>query len=277
MHIKALFIILLLSFNLNVFSQKGKLEKGKESLKTKNTSSFEHTSKSSKSGAFVNRDSSFGEQIATFFLKVFLIATYGVAFETPMEFNSRMHDAEIAHYPFEKGHQGNFIYTDSTNYMSIRFDIRNNFVIENNSLYGNNFAANFRFLKRFALDVDHVYLTEKVAEGKDFFSMYSSLLKYYRIRTQRFDAWYGLGAVYVASGVNTFGFGAGFGAEWFVVKPISLDFSHKWGYINENTVNKTKLLLKYHIKNYHISSGYEQFKIGVSKIDAFSIGIGLSF
>jgi opacity protein-like surface antigen len=83
--------------------------------------------------------------------------------------------------------------------------------------------------------------------------------------------------MHVGSDVNKTGFGLGIGAEWFVAKPISLKFSHKFTNINDREVNNTKFLLKYHLENYHISSGYERFKIGVSKINAFSIGVGASF
>jgi len=122
-----------------------------------------------------------------------------------------------------------------------------------------------------------LYLTEKTGVEKDDFSLYAAFLKYHRIRTQKFDAWFGLGIMHVGNDVDKSGFGIGVGAEWFIKKPISLKFSHKWTNINSQEVHKTKLLFKYHLKNYHISSGYEHFKIGVSKIDAFSIGVGASF
>jgi hypothetical protein len=48
-------------------------------------------------------------------------------------------------------------------------------------------------------------------------------------------------------------------------------------FAQEVKLHKTKLLLKYHIKNDHISSGFEPFKVGVFKIKAFSVGVGASF
>lgn len=263
------------------FAQEGKLEKGKESLKTSSTSSSSSTtrgnSKSRRGSNRDNNDSLLGGFFSEVFLRFFAYTAYGAVIESPFEKEGRMHYAEISNYPYQESNYGNFVYTDSTNYNIIRFDITNNFVFESSNLYGNNFAVNFRFLKRFALDVDYLYLLEKVNGSKDSFSLSSSLLKYYRVRTQRFDAWFGLGIMYVGSDVHETGFGLGLGAEWFIKKPISLDFSHKWTNINQQEVHKTKMLLKYHIKDYHISSGYKHFKIGVSKIGAFSLGIGASF
>lgn len=284
MHRKLLLVITVFTISFSSFSQSGKLEKGKESLKsTTSTSSSSSTSssnsskKSKRASKRNDNGSFFGSFFGEVFVKLFAYTAYGVAIEFPLERETRMHSAEIAHYPYEKALQGNFIYTDSINYNVTRFDITNNFVIQNSNLYGNNFDVDFRFLKRFSVAASYLYLTEKTAIKRDDFSLYSAFLKYHRIRTQKFDAWFGLGIMHVGNDVDTSGFGLGVGAEWFIKKPVSLKFSHKRASINDREVNNTKLLFKYHLKNYHISSGYEQFKIGVSKIDAFSIGVGASF
>ncbi len=275
-----LVIVLLFGIQLSSFAQEGKLKQGKESLKTTkpSRSTGKRTTKTTNNGRSRNR---FGDDFSNPFARIIWgIAAhtfYGVAIESVFEKNGRMHDAEISNYSYKTPIYGNFIYTDSTNYNVTRFDITNTFVRENRNLYGNNFGVNFRFLKRFALDLDYLYLTEKVQNNRESFSLYAALLKYYRVRTQRFDAWFGLGIMHVGSDVDKSGFGIGVGAELFVAKPISLDFSHKWTKINQEEVHKTKLLLKYHIKNYQVLSGYEHFKIGVSKIAAFSIGAGASF
>ncbi|WP_158839686.1 hypothetical protein [Polaribacter sp. L3A8] len=280
MHRKFLLIaVLIFSINTTLFSQEGKLDKGKKSLNRTNYSNSggkKSTKNTNSSGNTSNNDDTINPFVGIVW-GLFAYTVYGAFVETPWEVNGRMHDAEFSNYAYKENRYGNFIYTDSTNYNITRFDITNNFVIENKNLYGNNFGLNFRFLKRFAVDLDYLYLSEKVNGKRDSFSLYSALLKYHRIRTQRFDAWFGLGMMYVANEVNKTGFGLGVGAELFIAKPISLDFFHKWTNINNQEVHKTKLLLKYHIQNYQISSGYEHFKIGVSKINAFSIGVGASF
>lgn len=281
---KRIFVLIMFLFAMNLasYAQTGKLEKGKESLKESSSSSnatSSTTSTTKKSGRRTrnyNDNSSFRSFFAGIFIDLFAYTAYGVAIESPFELNGRMHDAELANYPYQSSFHGNFIYTDSINYNITRFDITNNFILENSNLYGNNFGVDFRFLKRFGLEFDYLYLTEKTNRNRDQFSLYSALINYHRIRTQKLDAWFGLGVMHVGYNVNKTGFGVGLGTEWFVAKPISLKFSHKWTNINSREVNNTKLLLKYHIKNYHISSGYEHFKIGVSKIDAFSIGVGVS-
>lgn len=270
-------VILMVAIQHSFLAQEGKLKKGKESLQNKNSSNGGTIKTSSNSSSRNRTNNNNFNPFARIIWSIAAYTVYGVAIESPFEKNGRMHDAEISNYSYKEKHYGNFIYTDSTNYNITRFDISNSFVRENHNLYGNNFGVNFRFLKRFALDFDYLYLTEKVNDTRDSFTLYSALLKYHRIRTQRFDAWFGFGIMHVASDVNKSGLGIGLGAEWFIKKPISLDFSHKWTNINQQEVNKTRLLLRYHIKNYNISSGYEHFKIGVSKVKAFSLGAGVSF
>ncbi|WP_299063348.1 hypothetical protein [uncultured Polaribacter sp.] len=262
------------------FSQEGKLEKAKESLKSSSSSSTSiKTNKSSRSSSANNNDneSFFGSIFAGFFWEIAKYTVYGVAIESEFEKEGKMHNAEISNYPYKESKSGNFIYTDSINYKITRFDIYNHILIENKNLYGNDLGVNFRFLKRFAIDINYTTFLEKVEGKKDSFNMYSALLKYYRIRTQRFDAWFGLGATHIANNVNETGFTFGFGGEIFIKKPISLVGSHKWTTIHQESIRNTKLLLKYHIKNYRISSGYEHYKLAVSKINTFSLGVEISF
>lgn len=271
------FTFLVVSFQS--FSQEGKLNEGKESLKStsSSTNTTSTSKKSSRRSNNNNDDSVFGSFFSEIFIKLFAYTAYGVAIESPFENEGRMHDAEIAHYPYESSSHGNFIYTDSINYNITRFDVYNRFLIENKNLYGTNLGVDFRFLKRFSLEADYLSFIEKVNGKRDSFIMFSTLLKYHRIRTQRFDAWFGLGLTHIGSGVNETKFLMGLGGEIFIKKPISLAISHKWATVNSESVNNTKLLLKYHIKNYRIASGYEHYKIGVSKINAFSLGVEVSF
>jgi len=257
------------------FSQSGKLQKAKQSLNTPSTNTSKSVKSSKRNSKKVSR--SYKNPFAEILVRIALYSTYGIFIETPLERDGKMHDAEIAQYPYKEARYGNFIYTDSINYSIGRFDISNSFVIEDKNLYGNNLNLDFRFFKRMGLEVGYLQLFEKNNGKSDSFSLFSAMVNYHRIRTQKLDVWFGLGIMYVGNNVRKSGFSYGFGAEWFIKKPISLLVSHKSASINQRGVNKTKLLLKYHLKNYHISSGYENFVLAVSTIDAFSIGFGVSF
>lgn len=277
MNIKLLYILLLLLFlSSNGFSQEGKLDKAKESLKQEKTTISKNvrTSKSTSDRALFEDNVNPFVQI---FGYIFAYTAYGIAFESPFERNGRMHNAEIAKFPYQKSTHGNFIYTDSINYNLTRFDVYNHFFIENRNLYGNDFGVDFRFLKRFSLDVHYTTFSEKINNQNDSFDMFSAMLKYYRIRTQRFEAWFGLGFRKIFNDVDKTRFLVGFGGEIFIANPISFSVSHKLATFNNQSVNNTQLYVKYHLKNFRMISGYEHYKLGVSKINAFSMGVEASF
>jgi len=254
------------------FSQNGKLKDAKESLKdnTSTTSLSSSTTTSSRSS-----DSSFDSGNPLLDL-TFLIAfnlTYGIIIESVFELNSQMHSSQIS----TPSQYGNFTYNDTDYFSLARLDISNAIVIEDKNLYGNNLNLNFRFAKRFDLEVGYLQLVERNNGQTEGFSLFTTMVNYHRIRTQTVDFWFGLGAMYVANNVKEFGFAYGGGIELFVAKPISILASYKGTTINSENVSKTKALLKYHINEYHISTGYEHFSLGVSDVNTLSLGFGFSF
>lgn len=273
--LSALFVLIC----FNVFSQEGKLERAKGSLKSTSSSGNSGVTalNSSKSTATNTTSNTYENPFIRIVWYAAAYTVYGIFFESPWEMKSRMSVAEISNYPYKESKYGNFIYTDATNYNITRFDLYNRFLIESKNLYGNDIGVDFRFLKRFALDLNYTDFLENRNSKRDSFKMFSTLLKYHRIRTQRFDVWFGLGFRHIFNDVKETGFLRGFGGEIFIAKPISLAVSHTWATVNNQSVRNTKLLLKYHIKNYRISSGYEHYKLGVSKIRTFSMGVEASF
>jgi len=280
---KKLFILLVLLFTFYYcgYAQEGKLENAKKRLKSTHSNVSTVKNKRVSSASSSNED----ELNTSFFALVFRdllwgivkYSVYGVVIESAFERAGSMHSAEISNYPYKEASHGNFIDTDATNYNSTRFDMYTYFLVENRSLYGVDFGVDLRFLKRFVLDVNYTTFQENIKGQKDSFKMFSTLLKYQRIRTQHFDAWFGLGFIHVFKDVNKTKWLLGFGGEIFVARPVSIHVSYKWATINSLSVRNTKLLLKYHVKNYKIAAGYAHYKLAGSKINAFSIGVEVSF
>ena len=93
-------------------------------------------------------------------MKVLLISHFGKALTSNYFWNVFLDT--ISEYPYKVKKSGNYLYTDSINYKLTRFDISNNFLIENKYLYGNDLAIDFRFLKRMGIEVDYLQLFEKL-------------------------------------------------------------------------------------------------------------------
>lgn len=273
MKLKITTILFVFFFSFQGFSQSGKLDKAKESLKTTTTSNGTTTVKNSrKTSSNVAIENPFKRIL--FYL--FAYTAYGVVIESPFEFKGKMHDAEIAKYPYKEPHYGNFLYATNIDYALARLDISDHFVIENSHLYGNHLQTDFRFFKRMGVEVTYLKLYEKLNRRTATFSLASAMLNYHRIRTQKLDLWVGLGTMYVGEEVHKFGFSYGAGATWFIKKPISITASIKATNINNRSVNTSKVMLQYYFKNYRFGAGYEAFTLGVSQINTFSIGVGIS-
>ncbi len=269
-------LLFILGISFLSFAQNGKLNDAKESLKEKPSTSTTTTARSNSSSrrsSSVNSSFDSGNPLLDLTFLIAFNLTYGIVVESVFELNSRMHSAQIS----TPNHYGSFIYDDVNDVAFTRLDISNALVIEDKNLYGNHLNLNFRFAKRFDLEVGYLQLIERVNRQTEGFSLMTSMLNYHRVRTQRVDLWFGLGAMYVANDVKEFGFAYGGGIELFVAKPISILASYKGSSINSREVSKSKVLLNYHLKKYRISSGYEHFSLGVSSIGAFSLGLRLSF
>jgi hypothetical protein len=193
---------LLFTFYYCGYSQEGKLEKAKESLNSTHSNASTAKNKRVSCASSSNEDEMNTSFFALFFRDILWgiakYTVYGVALESTFERGGSMHSAEISHYPYKEASYGNFIYTDTTNYNITRFGVYTYFLVENRSLYG----VDFRFLKRFVLDVNYTTFQENIKGKKDSFNMFPTLLKYQRIRTQRFDAWFGIGFRHIFKDVN---------------------------------------------------------------------------
>jgi hypothetical protein len=268
-------LALIFSISLSSFSQNRKLEKAKTSLKDNNATTSSSTNSRNNSRRS-SRKSTLDNPIANLFVELVINLTYGIAIESIFERDSEMHFANISEYPYKNDDIGSFTYNPDDFSLS-RFNLSNSLVMENKHLYGNDFGIKLNFFKRMDIEADYLQLIEKVNGTADNFSLFSAILNYHRIRTQKFDLWFGVGVMHVGNEVNESGFAYNIGAEWFIKKPISILVNHKGTNINDEEVSKTKLLLKYHIKNYNIISGYQHYTLGSTDINAFSIGFGLSF
>ena len=278
MNLKIILLIVSFHFITIGFSQNGKLDNAKKKLNQKteltSTSITNSTTKNkSKKGKVRNYDN----PLVDILYKMTLGLVYGIAIESNYEKNTKMHNAKISHYPYKDlSNIGNYTYTDSTNYALARLDISNNFILESKNLFGNDLVINYKY-NRFDFAVNYSELLEKVENKTTNFSLISAMVNYHRIRSQKLDIWFGLGISHVANNVNKSGFTFGVGGEWFVKKPLSLLVSSKFSSINSESINSTKILLKYHIKKYYISSGYQNYNLANSTINAYSLGFGISF
>lgn len=269
-----LVVTVFLSMSSLSFSQ-SKLEKAKKGLSKKSSYSISRTSAGTSGNSSLNDDPLLGS-LARVFIEVGLYATYFGLIESPTEQEHRASTAFITKHPYASGHKGNYSYDWGGDTNLSRITITNRFIAENNKLYGNHINADFRFLKRMSIEADYLQLLENnTFFGDNSLATFTFLAKYHRIRTEKFNAYWGMGATYIAGGVNELGFTYGIGAEYFFAKPLSIALNYNQSLINTRSSDKLNALLNYHVDQFKVMGGYEYLRIGGIDFATFSVGLGI--
>lgn len=270
---KNIFIVLLL-FPCLVFSQ-GKLEKAKESLSSKSSTSTVRSatskratstrnSKKSNRNSFNNNGSISGLIAEIGFYAIFGTIVGSLEYRT------------VTPYPYYKSSIGEYLKEDIDNSKRSIFKISGNRLF-NKEARGLAFNLNYRFLPILGIEVSHLNFTEKIRNRKDYLDVSSIMVNYYRFREKRISLWWGLGASYVANEVKTLGFAYTIGTEIYPFKPISLHTSWKQSFINNNSIDILKAALKYHVKEVAFMIGYHDYQLGSENNSGFILGLEYTF
>jgi hypothetical protein len=182
-------------------------------------------------------------------------------------------------YPLYNGESGNYEGYDTIQKKKIRLDLSDKFLYSGNNLYGNHFKANFRPTYIFSLEADYFQLFESnlLNNTHEQLSLFYLSFCYDRLRFEKFNVGWNIGASYVASGVNKAGFAIGLSADYFVGKHLSLSASAKSSLVNHQPVNAFDVNGKFYRKNYYLSLGYQRLKIGSPSYNFVAVGGGISF
>ena len=216
----------------------------------------------------------FGEIFAEAFMYIF----YYTLIESPSEEGQPMSYAPLTKYPYCNSDRGNYNYDIDENYSVFRTELAVRYVTESNTLKGMNLSLDMRFEKRIGVELGYRQLWEKNSNlGNDNLALYNLLLKYHRVRTEKFDLWWDIGTTYVDGNVDRFGFTYGVGSELFFAKPLSLELNFNQTFVNSQTVNKFNVLLNYYYNRFKVMGGYDHLKIGTQRFSSVTLGVGVIF
>lgn len=263
----------------NTAYAQSKIKKAEDSLKKDEQTNENPTlTYNNPNGSDTSNGDFFTEAVGGLFVQIFAYTAYAAVFESPFEMEHKASSAHINKSPYYNSKKGNYSYNWDKNSSIFRSVLSGRYISENSRLKGTHLNLNMRALKRWGLELNYLQLWEDNPNfGSDQLAIYTALAKYYRVRTEKFDAWWGLGTSYVDGSVNQFGFAYGLGAELFFAKPLSLEANFNQTRINNSNVNKFNALLHYHLKQYRLTGGYEHLKIGSEKFSLITLGLGVFF
>lgn len=276
---KKTLLLLLVFISVTSFAQ-NKLEKSKKELNSnagkKTSNSHATASSSSKS----NTNDSFFENVV---VDIFLYATFGVfKYGVIGDYKNENHlYSNLTPYPYYNGKSGNYESADSISVSKniARFDLENSFVYSNNDLFGNHLKAKIRPFQFFYFQTDFHQLFEinEIDNSNNRLSLFQFNLNYDRIRFEKFNFGWNLGATYVGNEVKKAGFAYGLNADYFMNKNISFSASAKWSQITSRPINTFELQSKFHRKNYFFAMGFEHLKIATPTYNFIALGAGIYF
>lgn len=189
--------------------------------------------------------------------------------------------SKLSPYPYFDNKSGNFLkyddWDESKNRM--RFDLENHILYGSNASFGNHFKGKFRPFQYFYLQTDYRELIErdKFAKTSSNLSVFQFNLGYDRLRFEKFNLGWTMGATYIANGINKAGFSYGLHTDIFPFKKVSFNSAMIWSKINSLPVNSFELRGKYHQKNYFFSMGYENLRIASPSYNYATFGAGFYF
>lgn len=279
--LKNTLLLLLFTFSSSIYAQK--IDKSKDELKSEKQEEKPAlpTEPANQNSTKKARDTDSDDDLGAFaaFLE---IAYYATLFGAIGDYENEDHlESNLSPYPYFDNKSGNYIkYDESDDSNSkMRFDIENHFLYANNAAFGNHLKGKFRPFQYFYLQTDYRELMErdKFAKTTSNLSVFQFNLGYDRLRFEKFNLGWTLGATYMASGINKTGFSYGLHTDVFPLKKVSFNSAMIWSKINGLPVNTFEFRGKYHQKNHFFSMGYENLKIATPSYNYVTFGAGIYF
>ncbi len=272
-----LLFLLIILFNQNNFSQ-GKIDQSKEELKKEKTSDNTETTTTAQDSHSNRRDEYRREKDHTFTNFVFNLVSQAALFATVGSYRYEDHlYNNLSDYPYQNGTSGNYTGYDSISQVknNFRADFEVSALTESKNLYGLHTTLKIRPFQYFYFQADDQELIEKTGNDSDRLSVFHFNAHYDRLRLEKFNLGWSLGAIYIGNDVNKWGFNFGVQSDFFVGGNISLSGNAHWGRVNQTPVNTTAIAVQYHIKKAYLTTGYEHLRIGSPDYNFLKVGVGI--
>ncbi|WP_284650896.1 hypothetical protein [Flavobacterium terrisoli] len=267
--------LLLLLFSYNLVISQTKVDKSKKEL---NSNSGSSSSSSSSSSSRSNNNDDDGECVSIWIEITWGIFKYGFIGDYKNEDHLYNNLTDYPYYNDDSGNYEDYNTEDAdTLKKNFRFDLQNNLLYSDKDLFANHVKLKIRPFNYFYVQTDYHQLFEKnkLTNSTDQLSLFYFNLGYDRLRFEKVNFGWTIGASYVGNEVKKAGFSFGVNTEIFLGHNVSLLAAAKWSGINGQPVNVYELEGKYHLKRYFVSLGYQHLKIATPTYNFVSIGGGI--
>ena len=277
--LKNTFLFILFTFSSSIYAQK--IDKSKDELKSGKEDNRPPlpTEPINQTSTITARESNDSFGIGGFFVE---LGFYLTAYTAIGDYRNEDHlYYPLSPYPYFNGKSGNYEKIDDESILKkqLRFDVENHFLYSNNASFGNHLKGKFRPFQYFYLQTDYRELIEldQFAKKTSNLSVFQFNFGYERIRFEKFNLGWTLGATYIANDINKAGFSYGLNTDIFAFKNVSFNSAMLWSKINGLPVNSFEFRGKYHKKNHFFSLGFENLRIASPSYNYATFGAGFYF
>lgn len=277
--LKNTLLLILFTFSSSLYAQK--IDKSKDELKSGKEDNRPPlpTEPVNQTPPSTVRESNDNFGIGGFFVK---LGFYLTAYTSIGDYKNEDHLYNpLSPYPYFNGKSGNYEKIDDESVLKkqLRFDVENHFLYSNNAAFGNHLKGKFRPFQYFYLQTDYRALIEydKFSKTTSNLSLFQFNFGYDRLRFEKFNLGWTLGATYIANDINKAGFSYGLNTDIFAFKKVSFNSAMIWSKINGLPVNSFEFRGKYHQKNHFFSMGYENLRIASPSYNYATFGLGYYF
>ncbi len=200
--------------------------------------------------------------------------TYGVFIQFPGEpdrlYGGSIRNSFYSEFPYAVEDEGLFSQTDGKNF-SVNFSAH--YFYSEADLDGSGFRMKLSPNPLFTTEIFYTNLTETLTTRNDHLQMYSVFVNYNRFRLNRLALWWGVGLKGLRGDNTNTGFAFNSGGEWYLRKPLSVNFSYSGGFINGTYLPEFFGALNLHINRAALFFGYQYWSAGATSIDGITAGL----
>ncbi len=200
--------------------------------------------------------------------------TYGLLIQFPGEtrqlYHGSIHNSYFSEYPYAVPDVGYFSQTDGKKF-SVSFSTH--YFYSESDLHGTGFRARLSPLPLFSAEVHFTNLTEELTTRNDHLQLYSVFVNYNRFRLNRLGVRWGIGLKGLRGDNTHNGFAFNLGGEWYLQKPLSLQFSYSGGWIGERFLPEFFGTLNVHVNRAAVFVGYQYWSAGGAVMDGVAVGV----
>lgn len=183
----------------------------------------------------------------------------------------------FAKYPYHEYSRGlHHQYFDGGRKMSA--EIRSHYFAESLEMYGSHAHLRFSPTRAISIEGNYFNFNERLETGLvDNLQFYTLSLNYYRVRTPKFNLYWGGGFIGMTRDRNYNSACGNLGLSYYFERPVSLHADAQFSSINGNFVALHQYRLQFHVKRPYMYVGYQQTDVGNQHINAIIGGLGIHF